>query len=352
MGFASFSILIWDHIDTLADEVEFIWFGKKSAMTYFFLVNRYLTPLGFIVNLFAYLSPVWTPEVFVILASLHAPAPDAPSYTGISIVAIMMFFRIRALYYAQQWIVGSVAGFFLVMTGIHAYLLTRGEAVIHNPDSGVKACTMIFDPEISILASSSAWLPLLYDTIVLVLTLYRTIPSFRHRTASYVVKRLLEDGLVYYGVIFAVTLVLTIMIIAAPPGLKNITAQLELLITVAMMSRITINLKKSVRKVLVEDLGGRQEPQIMFTRRTQVTIDQGVQLQTIGYGRPSRHGPMDHLYGINTGNGPQSPTFGNAEAIETPFAVSDDEDSKGVSPKHGTGPVNVDIPKRTKKDDV
>jgi len=34
------------------------------------------------------------------------------------------------------------------------------------------------------------------------------------------------------------------MIAVAPPGIQNITAQLELLLTVAMMSRVTIDLKK------------------------------------------------------------------------------------------------------------
>ncbi|KAF8895112.1 hypothetical protein BD779DRAFT_1497510, partial [Infundibulicybe gibba] len=138
---------------------------------------------------------------------------------------------------------------FLIQTGMNAWLLTRGEAVVHNDASGVRAkhpqslVTALIPLSSSILASSSAWLPLLYDTIVLGLTLYRTIPSIRNRNASYVMKRLLEDGLIYYSAIFIVTLVLTIMIIAAPPGLKNIAAQY-----VAMMSRITLNLKKSVHK--------------------------------------------------------------------------------------------------------
>jgi len=35
------------------------------------------------------------------------------------------------------------------------------------------------------------------------------------------------------------------MIVTAPPGIKNITAQLEQLITVAMMSRITLSLKRT-----------------------------------------------------------------------------------------------------------
>lgn len=92
------------------------------------------------------------------------------------------------------------------------------------------------------VASSSAWLPLLYDTVATGLTLYRTIPSIRNGYT--VTRRLLEDGLIYYtfgssfiawfprphwsllySTILAVTLVLTIMIIAAPDGLKNICAQ-------------------------------------------------------------------------------------------------------------------------------
>jgi len=116
---------------------------------------------------------------------------------------------------------------------------------MHNPNSGIHACSMVFDPSISGAASASAWIPLLYDTIIFGLTLYRTVPPIRREEASYIIKRLLEDGILYYSVIFSVTLVLTFMIVAAPPGTKNIAAQMEQLVTVAMMSRITIHLKRA-----------------------------------------------------------------------------------------------------------
>ena len=95
----------------------------------------------------------------------------------------------------------------------------------------------------SVLASSSAWLPLLYDTVVIVLIAHRTLLVLRLKNRYSIMKRLLEDGLIYYTcatsivdsnirihmsglrAIFTVNAVLTIMIIAAPPGLKNITAQ-------------------------------------------------------------------------------------------------------------------------------
>ena len=50
----------------------------------------------------------------------------------------------------------------------------------------------------SVLASSSAWLPLLYDTVVLGLIAYRTLPALKLKNRYSIMKRLLEDGLIYY----------------------------------------------------------------------------------------------------------------------------------------------------------
>ncbi|KAF7357493.1 hypothetical protein MSAN_01345500 [Mycena sanguinolenta] len=234
VGFAAFSILIWDHVDTFATEVECIWKQEKGIVVYLFFLNRYLTPLGFIVNLFAYLSPVWTNqryEILVVLCHHFIRFEGAMTLIGIHVVGIMMLLRINALYSTNRLLVAFVLGLWLVMFGVNAWLLTRGQPVIHNPQSGVRACTMIFPPQLSTIASSSAWLPLLYDSVILVLTLMKTLPLLKKGSGTYMIKRLLEDGLIYYTAICSVTLVLTIMIISAPPGLKNIAAQVELLVT-------------------------------------------------------------------------------------------------------------------------
>ena len=48
------------------------------------------------------------------------------------------------------------------------------------------------------IASASAWLPLLYDTIVLILTLKRTLGPVRNKTAGKIARVLLRDGILYY----------------------------------------------------------------------------------------------------------------------------------------------------------
>ncbi|KAJ7134271.1 hypothetical protein C8R44DRAFT_976902 [Mycena epipterygia] len=262
VGFASFTILVWDHILTFSDEVEYIWKGKKGPIIYLFIFNRYFTPLGFIINLFAYLSPSWTVERFVISCHGHLTAYRASKprcthfvrYEGCTVaiavegVGLMMLLRINALYPTRKWITATLGALLVVETGINIWLISQGEPVLHNRASGVHACSMVFNPTISGAASASAWYPLLYDSIVFALTVNRTLPSIRRKEAGFIVKRLLEDGLLYYSVIFSITFVLTFMIVGAPPGTKNICAQMEQLVTVAMMSRITLSLKKAGRR--------------------------------------------------------------------------------------------------------
>jgi hypothetical protein len=60
VGVFGFTLLVWDHVITFADEVEIIWGRPKTLLTFLFLLNRYLTPIGFIVNLVAYSLPSWS----------------------------------------------------------------------------------------------------------------------------------------------------------------------------------------------------------------------------------------------------------------------------------------------------
>ncbi|KAF9265408.1 hypothetical protein L218DRAFT_861018, partial [Marasmius fiardii PR-910] len=225
VGFVSFTILVWDHMITFADEVEYIWRGRKGPIVYLFLFNRYFTPLGFIINLFGTFTDHRTKNLVRCRHFIR--------YEGVTValaveaVGLMMFLRVRALY-PKNKVVQSVLILILILeTGMNAWLISRGQPVVHNPNSG--PCTMIFDPSMQVtfsnLASSSAWIPLLYDTIVFGLTIHRAFPSIRRKQASVILKRIMEDGLLYYSVIFCITLVLTIMIIAASDGVKNILAQ-------------------------------------------------------------------------------------------------------------------------------
>jgi hypothetical protein len=86
-------------------------------------------------------------------------------------------------------------------------------------------------------SSASAWIPLLYESIVFFLSLYKFVPELYRKYAhiqpesahTRVIARLLMDSLAYYFVILAITATLTIMITNSPQNIKNIVAQTELL---------------------------------------------------------------------------------------------------------------------------
>ncbi|KAI0785123.1 hypothetical protein C8Q75DRAFT_809308 [Abortiporus biennis] len=231
MGFVSFMILIWEHMITFDDEVNYVWFGTKGPLVWlFFLIS----------------DAVWFYNQFV-RCGHFVRYEGSMTVTGLNTTALMMFLRVYAMYPRRWAILAFVFIIFLVELSVNAWLLTHGVAVVHN--RAIHACTMIFDQNVpGHIASASAWLPLLYDTVILILTLNRTLQPVRHQAAGKIMRVLLRDGILYYSVIFSINLVLTLMIASAPPGIQNITAQLEYLLTVAMMSRITIHLKKQAKK--------------------------------------------------------------------------------------------------------
>ncbi|KAI3621130.1 hypothetical protein WG66_014431 [Moniliophthora roreri] len=218
VGFAGFTILLWDHIDTFTMEVNYIWLADKGPLVYLFLINRYLTPLGFIVNLNAYISPHISAE----RCRRFIRYEGAMTMIGIDIAGLMMLIR------NHKSIVAAVASILAAHIGINGWLLTKGIPQSAKAHKLIGSCLAqeyyTFNHGMRVLAASTAWLPLVYDTAVFCLTFYKTYPKLRLMSTSRVMKQLLRDGIVYYGVILAVTLVLTLMIAYAPPGLQNVAA--------------------------------------------------------------------------------------------------------------------------------
>ncbi|KAL0570352.1 hypothetical protein V5O48_011612 [Marasmius crinis-equi] len=215
------------------------------------------------------ISPAWDAETFALLISSigivnhnlsslrcrhYIRFEGSMNLIGINIVALMMMLRIYALYMNQLKVVFGAASLLAFQIGSNTWLLNKGIPVAHTNRNihGTKACTMMFDATNtaeSVLATSTAWVPLVYETVAFWLTLYATFPSVRDHSRSNIAKKLFEDGSFYYlqqdaygtglSVIFSVTFTLTLMIIFAPDAVKSVLNQ-----GVTMMSRITLNLKK------------------------------------------------------------------------------------------------------------
>jgi len=242
IGIAGLVILLYDHLITFDDEVKYVWCSNKKPMIWLFLINRYLTPLAFGVNINAYTSSAWSDAAcgrFVVYEGIMG-------FVGVAIASLMMAFRVVAVYYGNRYVLALISFLYLAMVGINAWLLTTTGPVIHP---GIHGCSMLFgqgNHHIGGWVSATAWTPLIYDTTVVILIVLRTQYIVRAKIAGKVVTVLIRDGLLYFSVIVVVNLVLAVMIVRAADGIKNICAQFQLLMTVTMMSRITLNLRKNM----------------------------------------------------------------------------------------------------------
>lgn len=253
VGVAGFTMLVWDHSDiiTLDDEVNVIWKrpqGRKNGpLIYIFLILRYFAPLAYTVQLCSYFFPpsVWTPEV----CEHYVAFEGAIIVVVLGLVALMMMIRVYAMY-ARSWKVLVILGsLFLLQFTIQGWLQTRTHPVHHHFSTNIAGCSMLFDESLGGWPTASAWLPVIYDTAVFILTVYKTANilrcSPRHAVhGSWIARTLLRDGALYYLAIVASNVPLIIMIVAAPDPIKNIAAQLEAFVTVTMMSRITLSLRR------------------------------------------------------------------------------------------------------------
>ncbi|EIW77047.1 hypothetical protein CONPUDRAFT_84300 [Coniophora puteana RWD-64-598 SS2] len=247
VGFVGFTILVWDHFITFGDEMELIWKQPKTFMSSLFLFNRYIIPLGFIVDLFAYISPQFSTSGCKRFVRYQA----AMNQIGVHVAALMMLRRVFALY-TQKILSATLAIFFVIWCGVAAYVVMCGGPVPHTP--AVHSCTLIFQGKFYVLATSATWFELAFETIVIGLIVARTLPYRPCRNANTIARCLLVDGLIYYAVICVVNVTSIVMVSSCPPGIRNMFGQIQLTMTVTMMSRITLSLPKTHRRIMRVDV--------------------------------------------------------------------------------------------------
>ncbi|KAG2130654.1 uncharacterized protein EDB93DRAFT_75412 [Suillus bovinus] len=238
VAIASFTLLCWDHMITFADEVALIWCQPKKPAAYLFILNRYITPLGFIVNIVALTLPNWSTERYVVsdlkttgiklLLSCRnfVRYQAAMAIIGVSIAELIMLIRVHALHQYRTRFVAVAGLLLLVQVALEAYLIALGKMVPHVQQ--IHSCYEVYDlpPALSV---TRAWLPLAYDTVIFIMTLWRTLPS--HRDGS-ILQTFQTD-------------------VRAPLGLKGVAAQLVFLLTVVVTSRVTLHLKKQDRSFVI-----------------------------------------------------------------------------------------------------
>ncbi|KAF9040753.1 hypothetical protein BJ165DRAFT_1549707 [Panaeolus papilionaceus] len=229
---SAFVMLIYDHMLTFSDEVERIWKQRFSGATILFLLNRYLTPLQFIIIVDAFHDPRWTKK--------------AGFGMSLQFVLLNATLTISEAVPLPPFLVGNYQDF--------------------------RWCCILTGDSILLPA---VWVtPLITDSCIFVLTVWRTRQYLTHSGKTPIMHIFLRDGAMYFFIIFLANLMNTVFYFTAPDDLKAIGASFSQLITATMISRLVLNLrsvsdiKESSYHTTLAPLRGVRTPEDTFVGRT------------------------------------------------------------------------------------
>ncbi|KAF4616037.1 hypothetical protein D9613_011373 [Agrocybe pediades] len=223
---AAYVMLIYDHLLTFSVEVERIWKPKFSGASILFLINRYATPLQFIVIIDAFQDPIWTKD-------------GASTIALIAVCEAIMILRVYALYGRSNWILGFLGFLWALQIVLSSVGIKTGFAVPLPP--GLVGC--IFSGSSPLFPA--IWVtPLITDTCIFALTMWRTRAYLvRRSTGTPTLQLFMRDGFLYFFAILAANLLNMLLFFIAPADLRAIAASFSQLLTSTMVSRLVLNLR-------------------------------------------------------------------------------------------------------------
>ncbi|KAJ7509429.1 hypothetical protein B0H11DRAFT_2216349 [Mycena galericulata] len=261
-----FALLFFDYFLTLADEVEYMWKGKKTGMFYLFLMNRYC-PMAFcMITLFAYFSPLWSfavciahfPSCYMALTSESLRCISCNRFaivewlqTLLIVVPaeVVLLLRVFALTNRNKYLLGLLVSLVLLECVIVIYAMSRpgnNALVLPNvPLDSFHVCLLYSNPKMDTAYLSTS---IAFDCIAFAVTMARTVKSNSSRSPSPILQTIRWDGTLYFCVILSGNVVWMALARNARPGLKFMNAQPSMYLTSIMINRLTL----SVRKVATE----------------------------------------------------------------------------------------------------
>ncbi|KAF9041560.1 hypothetical protein BJ165DRAFT_1350015 [Panaeolus papilionaceus] len=215
-------MIFYDMAITFGEEVEQIWMRKFSLLTVLWFLNRYLSPLGYIVIIVSFHDP-WSKEV----CDRYILYPEALKVVTTSVVGAIFIMRLHAIYSRSVFIIILGCVLLTVELGLKIWAFTDGKSIDLPP--GLVGCILVGTEHARFAVTWIAELG--FDTAVFLLTLWKT---FEHNwrlqgNATSLINLILRDGIMYYAIIFAANLLTVLLFLVRIPDIKAINASFSTL---------------------------------------------------------------------------------------------------------------------------
>ncbi|TCD68149.1 hypothetical protein EIP91_011427 [Steccherinum ochraceum] len=306
---ASCVMLFYDIVLTFGDEVEKIWKQRFTGATVLWCLNRYLSPLGYIVIIVSFHAP-WPKNV----CSHYVLYPEILKIFTASVIGVIFILRLYSIYSRNTYVLLFFTTLLMVELGVKIWAFTDGTMLTLPPE--LVGCILVGKSSVGDRFVYTWVAELVFDTAVFLATFYRAV--FLYRTAEAgaalgLLRIIMRDGVMYFAAIFASNLVTVLLFVSAPADLKAVNASFSTLITSLMVSRLMLNLRREAL---------RRKP----------ILDFRISSQAGGWGNEARFEPMTSSWALEPERTTTSRTFGdsligNLGASVTTWGDNDDDDT-------------------------
>ncbi|CAL1711026.1 unnamed protein product [Somion occarium] len=238
MTLAGFTILLYDHILTLSQEVDTIWRSPSLGLvSIIFLLNRYIVPLMLIVDIYEFFGVADDSEMFCKVWTCLQSFLTVASFMSIHVIVAL---RIYALYNGRRWI-GR-----LLWTSGTIYLLSSASIITIAQVQLIPDLKPIHHACVGAIPSYlwAAWLPsVIFESLFFGLTLYAMFDSDRRHSLNTLSLILYRDGMLYFIVVAFCSLFSLLVWAIADPTLLGLARYFALAVVNLAGSRMVLNLK-------------------------------------------------------------------------------------------------------------
>ncbi|KAI0078632.1 hypothetical protein K474DRAFT_1770934 [Panus rudis PR-1116 ss-1] len=208
---ASLTILYYDWLLTLPEEIRLFWKHKFSATSLLYYINRYASLLAHVPvgiefytvipeesSSFKLNSPAHVNDSRKKLQAFH----QLFSALSILITAVLLTLRTYALYGHSRIVLISLVTYMIVGFGVVIWAILMGEH-LPGPDvcmvlSGSRACKSVLSDKQTFYLAIDLMAAMSYDIIIFCLTLYKCL-RYRKHTSNRLITLMMRDGTMYFA---------------------------------------------------------------------------------------------------------------------------------------------------------
>jgi len=239
----AFTILFYDYLLTFQWEVQRYWGSRLSWSSFYFVFNRYFVMFGHIPVVMEYF---WTTNATNKLKICHSLQSYHQYFAVISqiMVAIILMTRTYALYDRSRYVLALT-----IAVAVGAIILGT-YVIVSQPSTVVELNNLpLFIGCPSAVAHAAAirfaeaWCGLLvYDALIVVLTLYKSLTLWRIRGLS-LITVLMRDGVLFFAVMCISNLLNILSFVLGGPFIRGSPTSFTNIMSSIMVSRLALNLR-------------------------------------------------------------------------------------------------------------